>query len=86
MILFFYRRFEVLFNVKGCIRERARRREVHEYESTAAPDDATLAQASQPIQTSRLSKPLTSAYHYETFELVWKFKVLAKIPLECYDF
>lgn len=39
MFLFFYSRVEVVFNVKGCIRERARRREVHEYESTAAPAD-----------------------------------------------
>lgn len=62
---FIYGRVEVVFNVKGCIRER---REAHEYESTAAPADfagrcdASPGKSTEVVSRSRrVSKPLSNA-------------------------
>lgn len=66
---FIYGRVEVVFNVKGCIGERARRREAHEYESTAAPDDFAGRCDARPgkstkvvSRSSRISKPLSNTH------------------------
>lgn len=62
---FIYGRVEVVFNVKGCIRER---REAHEYENTTAPADfagrcdASPGKSTEIVSRSRrVSKSLSNA-------------------------